>query len=91
LTLKTTLLNFHHYFLSLRGSAAGQIIPRVTNLLTDPAFAALKTWLLERKVPLDELQAQIDELLDQARQAALETLGPPPPNDSFLCKPLPNS
>jgi tetratricopeptide (TPR) repeat protein len=48
-------------------------IPRLTELLADPAFAALKEWLTQRQVDLDDLQAAIDQILDQALQAAKQS------------------
>ena len=36
------------------------------------AFAPLEQWLRQRQVDVAELQAAVDQFLDQARQAALE-------------------
>jgi tetratricopeptide (TPR) repeat protein len=64
----------HNYAIAFRRAhAAGTVldVPRVTALLADPAFAPLEQWLRQRQVPLDQLQATVDQFLDQARQAAL--------------------
>ncbi len=55
-----------------RARAAGTelAVPRVAQLLADPAFHPLDQWLLQRQVDPDALQAAIDQLLEQARQAA---------------------
>jgi hypothetical protein len=44
-------------------------VPRVEELLADPAFAPLAQWLSNRKVPVDQLQSDVDQCLDLARQA----------------------
>jgi hypothetical protein len=46
--------------------------PRVAELLTDPAFHPLEQWLRQRQVNVAELQAGVDQLLEQVRQGALE-------------------
>lgn len=46
-------------------------VPRVAELLADPAFQPLGQWLRQRQVNLDDLQATVDRFLEQARQAAL--------------------
>ena len=46
-------------------------IPRVAELLADPAFAPLEQWLRQRQVDVGELQTKVGQFLDQARQAAL--------------------
>jgi tetratricopeptide (TPR) repeat protein len=64
---------FHNYVILFRTAASARTepsIPRLAELLDDPAFAALKEWLAQRQVDLDNLQAAIDQILDQARQAA---------------------
>ncbi len=72
-SLKTSL---HNYVISFRAPAPGeteQNIPRLAELLDDPAFAALKEWLAQQQVDLDNLQAAIDQFLDHARQAAKQS------------------
>ena len=71
--LKTTL---HNYVIDFRTAASARTepnIPPLAELLDDPAFAALKEWLAQRQVDLDDLQVAIDELLDQARRAAKQS------------------
>lgn len=51
-------------------------VPSVGELLTDPAFQPLEQWLRQRQVNIAELQAAVDQYLEQARQAAL---APPKP------------
>jgi hypothetical protein len=48
-------------------------VPRVEELLADPAFAPLAQWLSKREVPLNQLQSDVDQLLDQARLAGEST------------------
>lgn len=57
-----------------RAHAAGTplAVPRVAELLADPAFRPLDDWLRRREVDVDELQAAVDQFLEMARQAALE-------------------
>lgn len=47
-------------------------IPRITELLANPAFSALAEWLQLRHVDLADLQAEVDEFLATARQWAME-------------------
>ena len=47
-------------------------VPRVAELLADPAFRPLDDWLRQRKADVGEVQAAVDQFLDQARQLALE-------------------
>ena len=47
-------------------------VPRVAELLADPAFHPLKQWLSQRKVDVGELQAKVDQFLEMARHLALE-------------------
>lgn len=56
-----------------RAHATGTVLamPRVAKLLADPAFHPLEQWLDQHHVNVAELQADIDRLLEQARQAAL--------------------
>ena len=70
-SLKTSLRNYAVRF--RRAHAAGTVlaVPRVAALLADPAFAPLEQWLRQRQVDQAELQAAVDQFLDQARQAAL--------------------
>jgi hypothetical protein len=74
--LQTSLRNYS--IDSHRAHAAGTAltVPRVAELLADPAFAPLEQWLRQRQVNVAKLQADVDQLLEQARQAALS---PPEP------------
>ena len=47
-------------------------VPRVAELLADPAFRPLDDWLRQRKADVGEVQAAVDQVLDQVRQLALE-------------------
>lgn len=64
--LKTTLNNYVIVFRAAASVGTEPNIPRLAELLADPAFAALKEWLVHRQVDLDKLQATIDQFLDQA-------------------------
>lgn len=68
--LQTSLHNFAVDFRRTHAAGTELAIPRVTGLLTDPAFAPLNQWLRQRRVSLDELQAAVDQFLDHARHAA---------------------
>ena len=48
-------------------------MPRVAELLADPAFRSLKNWLGQRTVGVAEVQTAVDRALEAARQAALKT------------------
>ena len=45
-------------------------MPRVAELLADPAFHALDLWLRQRQVNPAELQMAVDQFLEKARQVA---------------------
>jgi hypothetical protein len=49
----------------------------VADLLANPAFAPLDQWLQQHQIDLDELQASVDQFLDQARQLALSAENSP--------------
>ncbi len=55
-----------------RAAAAGgrYELPRLADLLAQPAFAPLATWLAANQIDLDQLQARIDQLVEQTRQQA---------------------
>jgi tetratricopeptide (TPR) repeat protein len=69
---QTTLRNYTTRF--RRAHAVGTVlaVPRVAELLADPAFAPLEQWLRQRRADVAELQAGVDHFLDQALQAALQ-------------------
>lgn len=72
--VQTVLENYAVFFRHQHAAGIELFIPRVTELLAKPAFASLDQWLRQREVELEELQAGIDELLEQARQKALSDL-----------------
>jgi tetratricopeptide (TPR) repeat protein len=68
--LQTSLRNFSNAFRRAQASAIQLSVPRLADLLADPAFHTLEDWLHERQADLAEVQAAVDQLLDQVRQAA---------------------
>ena len=68
-SLKTSLGNYAIGFRRARAAGAELAVPRVEELLANPAFAPLAQWLSNRKVPVDQLQTAVDQHLDLARQA----------------------
>jgi tetratricopeptide (TPR) repeat protein len=68
-SLKTSLHNYAIRFREARAAGTVLAVPRVEELLADPAFASLAQWLSKREVPVDQLQSAVDQHLDQARQA----------------------
>jgi tetratricopeptide (TPR) repeat protein len=79
--LKTSFHNYVITFAAAPLTATEPNIPRLAELLDYPAFAALNEWLVQQQVDLGDLQAAVDEFLDQARQDARQTpaQSPPPP------------
>jgi tetratricopeptide (TPR) repeat protein len=67
-SLKTLLGNYAIRFRRARAAGTVLAVPRVEELLADPAFAPLAQWLSKREVPVDQLQSDVDQHLDQARQ-----------------------
>jgi hypothetical protein len=53
-----------------RAAAAGGLlgVPRLTEVLADPAFAPLDDWLREHAADVDGVQTAIDFYLEQARR-----------------------
>jgi len=70
--LQTSLRNYA--LICRRTQAAGTLptVPRVAELLADPAFHPLDDWLRLQQVDVAEVQAGVDQFLEQARQVALE-------------------
>ncbi len=66
--LQTLLQNYAIDFRHAHAAGTELVVPRLADLLAEPAFAPLAQWLRERGVPLDKLQAEVDQLLTQARQ-----------------------
>jgi hypothetical protein len=67
-SLTTSLGNYTIRFRRARAAGSVLAVPRVEELLADPAFAPLAQWLSKRELPVDQLQSAVDQLLDQARQ-----------------------
>jgi hypothetical protein len=70
--LQTSLHNYAIDFRQAADSGSELYVPGVEEVLAEPAFSPLAEWLDQRKIDLTELQAAVDELLEQARQAARE-------------------
>ena len=67
-------LSLHNYAIAFRHARAANTplnVPLVAELLADPAFQPLADWLKQKQVDEAEIQAAVDELLEQARQKAL--------------------
>ncbi len=71
--LQTSRNNYATRFRRARAADTELAVPRVAQLLADPAFDPLAQWLRQRQVDLDELQADVDNFLNKARQAAFGT------------------
>ena len=69
--LQTYLGNYAIFFRLAQAAGTSLAVPTLADLLADPAFAPLATWLTQRQVDPASLQAAIDDLLAQAQQAAL--------------------
>ncbi len=67
-----SLFNYAKRFRRAHEAGTMLAVPRVAELLADSAFDPLDKWLRQRGVDVDELQMAVDELLEQARQQALE-------------------
>lgn len=67
-SLRTSLHNYAICFRRARAAGTVLAVPRVEELLADPAFAPLAQWLSKRKVLVDQLQSDVDQHLDLARQ-----------------------
>ena len=70
--LQTSLRNYAFFFRRAHATGTPLTVPRVAELLADPAFRPLDDWLRQRQVDVAEVQAAVDQALDMARQAALE-------------------
>jgi tetratricopeptide (TPR) repeat protein len=68
-SLKTSLHNYAIRFREARAAGTVLAVPRVEELLADPAYAPLAQWLSKREVPLDQLQTDVDQYINLARQA----------------------
>lgn len=68
--LQTSLRNYAVRFRRARAVGAQPAVPRVAELLADPAFHPLDEWLRQLQVDPAELQNKVDRFLEQVRQAA---------------------
>jgi tetratricopeptide (TPR) repeat protein len=71
-SLQTSLRNYAIGFRRARAAGTQPAIPRLAELLADPAFFPLDEWLRRRGADVDKVQAAVDQFLEQARQAAME-------------------
>ena len=69
--LQTSLQSYASHFQSASAAGVPLTAPRVDELLADPAFHPLADWLRQRQTDVAGLQADVDRLLQQARQAGL--------------------
>jgi hypothetical protein len=69
--LQTSLGNCAIEFRRAHAAGTKLTVPRLAQLLADPAFRPLAEWLRQRQVKVDELQAEVDQFLEQAWQVAL--------------------
>jgi tetratricopeptide (TPR) repeat protein len=69
--LQTSLSNYAIFFRRAQAAGTPLAVPTLADLLADPAFNSLATWLTQRQVDPASLQAAIDDFLAQAQQAAL--------------------
>ena len=70
--LQTSLHNYVIRFRRAQTTGTPLTVPRVAELLADPAFRPLVDWLCQRRTGVGEVQAAVDQFLDQARQLALK-------------------
>ncbi len=70
--LQTSLRNYAIRFRRAHAAGAELAVPLVADLLADPAFHPLDQWLRQRQVDVAKLQADVDQFLEQVRQAALK-------------------
>ena len=69
--LQTSLHNYAIDFRRAHAACSTLAVPRVAELLADPAFRPLADWLRQRQADVSDIQAAVDQFLEQARQAAL--------------------
>jgi SOS-response transcriptional repressor LexA len=78
-------LSLHNLAVRLRQAAARNArfdLPRLADLLADPAFAPLRTYLEGRGIPPADLQTAIDALVEQVRASATADPVPTSPETS---------
>ena len=69
--LQISINNYGAEFQRAHATGTELIVPRVAQLLADPAFEPLAQWLRERQVDVDELQSAVDQFLEKAKQIVL--------------------
>ena len=70
--LRTSLRNYAIDFRRALAAGTELRVPRMAELLADPAFRPLDDWLRQRQADVGEVQVTVDRVLDQARQLALK-------------------
>ena len=70
--LQTSLHNYTILFRRANAAGTPLVVPRLDELLADPAFHPLKEWLRLRQADMADVQAAVDGFLEQARQLALK-------------------
>ena len=70
--LRTSLQNYAIDFRRAHATGTTLVVPRLAELLADPAFHPLKEWLRLRQADVADVQAAVDGLLEQARQLSLK-------------------
>ncbi len=70
--LQTSLHNYTILFRRANAAGTPLVVPRLDELLADPAFHPLKEWLRQRQADMADVQAAVDGFLEQARQLALK-------------------
>ncbi|HYR06953.1 MAG TPA: AAA family ATPase [Longimicrobium sp.] len=76
--LRLTLRVFGVRFRRAHDNGISLNVPRVAEFLANPAFEPLADWLRQRGVDIPKLQTEVDELLEEARQAAIASQDSPP-------------
>jgi tetratricopeptide (TPR) repeat protein len=68
-----SFLAYEAAFCHAQAAGVELAVPRLAELLAYPAFRPLRDWLEKSKVDTDKLQATVDRLLEQIRQAAVSS------------------
>ena len=69
--LQTSRRNYAIDFRRARAAGAPLTVPRLAEVLADPAFHPLADWLRLKQAKVAQVQADVDQILEQTRQAAL--------------------
>jgi tetratricopeptide (TPR) repeat protein len=70
--LQTSLRSYAIDFRRAQEAGTPPNIPRLAELLADPAFRPLGDWLRQRGAAVEKVQAEVDQFLEVARQAAMK-------------------